>query len=75
MIEWVAALRALVVNAAVLPLTVTGLPRLVEPSLNWTVPAAAGETVAVKVTESPTVLGLVGAAMSVVVVAVAVLTV
>jgi hypothetical protein len=34
-------------------LTVTGLPRLAVPSLNCTVPAAAGVTVAVNVTGLP----------------------
>jgi hypothetical protein len=40
-------------------LRVTGLPRLVAPSLNWTVPVAAlGETVAVNVTDWPNTEGL-----------------
>jgi hypothetical protein len=61
-----------VIRWAVPPLTATGEPRLVVPSLNWTEPTAEdGATVAVKVTEVPLTTGLDGAAASVVVVVVA----
>jgi len=56
---------------AVPPVTVTGLPRSVDPTTNCTVPgAAAGETVAVRVTDVPSFWGLAGVADTVVVVAV-----
>lgn len=72
-IECVACRRAVVVRVAtpVVALTVAGAPRLLDPSLNCTVPAAAGATVAVKVTEVPAVVGLTGLTVRVVVVAVA----
>src|SRR5712691_10846520 len=56
---WLPTLSVAVFRAAVPPLSVTALPRLLAPSLNWTVPVgvpAPGETaltVAVKVTLSP----------------------
>jgi hypothetical protein len=51
--------------------TVTALPRAVVPSMNCTEPAAdEGETAAVNVTDVPAVVGLVGLAVTVVVVAV-----
>lgn len=49
----------------------TGEPNAVEPSINCTDPAALGVTVAVKVTDVPTVVGLAGVAPSVVDVATA----
>ena len=42
-----------VVVAMPLPLTVTGVPTLVAPFLNWTVPGTAGETVAVSWIDVP----------------------
>ena len=45
-----------------------GVPIAVVPSRNWTVPAALGDTVAVSVRVSPTVLGLAGETARVVVV-------
>jgi hypothetical protein len=53
-------------------LTITGLPRLMAPSLNWTVPAAvAGVTAAISVTGVPRETGDAGFVVSVVLVAVA----
>ena len=55
--------------SAVPPLTVTGLPMSVVPTLNWTVPGAAdGEIVAVRVSRVPDYWGLGGETDSVVVV-------
>ena len=55
------------------PVTVTGLPMSVEPTLNWTVPPATlGVTVAFKVTEVPANWGLVGVAVRTVAVGTAV---
>ncbi len=52
------------------PADVHGLPMSVVPTSNWTVPVAAdGETVAVRVTWVPELLGLAGEAVKVVVVA------
>ena len=70
-IAWVAAGRVDVVNVAVPLVTGTALPNAVAPSMNCTVPAAVGVTVAVNVTEVPAVTGLTGLAVTVVVVAVA----
>ena len=56
-------------SAAMPPLTATGEPRLVAPSLNWTEPTTdAGVTVAVNVTEVPDTTGLTGSADTAVVV-------
>jgi hypothetical protein len=70
--ECVAVDNVVVAADVALPLvTVTGLPRVAVPSMNCTEPAAVfGVTVAVNVTEVPDVVGLVGLAVSVVVVAV-----
>ena len=55
--------------SAVPPLTVTGLPMSVVPTLNWTVPGAAdGVIVAVRVSRVPDCWGLGGETASVVVV-------
>ena len=67
-IEWVATVSELVANVAWPPDTLCGAPRLFPPSLNCTVPAAAGDTVAVKVTGVPASAGEAGEAPSVVVV-------
>src|SRR6476469_7888756 len=57
-----------IVNAVPL-ITVTGLPMVVSPSLNWTVPAAAwGFTFAMRVTGKPWGNEPLGAALSVTVV-------
>src|SRR5882672_4026792 len=67
--ECVPTVSAEVLVAAVPPETVTGLPRLLAPSLNCTEPAAEdGVTVAVSVTEVPAVTGLAGLAASAVLV-------
>lgn len=68
-IEWVAAVSAVVVKVAWPAVTVAGEPRLFAPSLNCTVPAAAlGVRVAVNVTEVPAITGETGLAASAVVV-------
>ena len=55
--EWLPALRLDVENVALPPFN-TPLPRVLSPSKNVTVPVAAeGATVAVKVTDCPTVDG------------------
>ena len=65
--------RAVVDVAATPPVTVTGVPMSVVPTENCTVPVAAlGLTVAVKVTDVPPGWGLVGEAVSPVVVGMAV---
>ena len=74
--EWAPAVSVVVVRVAAPAVTVTGAPRLVAPSLNWTVPVvvpvpgAVMATVAVKETDWPTVDGL-GPAVRVTVVDVA----
>ncbi len=70
MIECVVWLNAVVVSDAVPPETVTGEPSAVEPSMNCTDPSALGLTVAVNVTDVPTVTGLAGVAPTDVVVVV-----
>lgn len=67
----VAAVSAVVLNVACPAVTVAGEPRLFAPSLNWTLPAAVGVTVAVKVTFAPAVCGEAGLAAIAVVVGVA----
>ena len=57
LIEWLPVARALVVNVATPLVTATPLARTVLPSLNDTVPDAAGVTVSVNVTLWPTVAG------------------
>ena len=61
--------NVLVDSCAVPPETLTGAPSATPPTSNWTVPEADGLTVAVSVTEVPAVWGLVGAAVSTVLVA------
>ena len=64
MIEWLPTARALVVRAAWLPTMATGDPRVVTPSMNWTVPlsrpppGAVTDTMAVSVTDCPRTDGL-----------------
>ena len=57
LMEWLPAPRVLVVNVATPLVTVTPLASTVLPSLNDTVPDAAGVTVSVNVTLWPTVAG------------------
>ena len=58
-IEWPPTVSTVVVRAALPPLKVTGAPRLAAPSMNCTVPVGVlPVTVAVKVTDWPTVEGL-----------------
>src|SRR5712691_856865 len=70
---WLPTLSVEVFRAAVPPVSVTAVPRLLAPSLNWTVPVgvpAPGETaltVAVKVRLSPDTDGFSDDAMAVVV--------
>ena len=54
---WLPAVNADVATVAWLLLFKVPLPKLLAPSKKSTVPVAAGVTVAVKVTESPTVDG------------------
>lgn len=67
-IEWVIVDKVVMAaDVAVPPLTATGLPRVVVPSVNCTEPAAVdGETIAVNVTDVPAVVGLTGFAVTVV---------
>ncbi len=70
-IEWEPAVENDVVVLAVPPDTLTGVPIAVDPSMNWTAPAAAaGDTVAVSDTLAPMVADI-GLATSEVVVATA----
>ena len=46
------------IDAVPSPATATGVPMLVEPTSNWTVPGAAGVTVAFSVTDVPATWGL-----------------
>ena len=65
-------LSALVDSDAAPDTTATGLPRLVAPSANWTLPTAVdGLTVAASVTAVPKSTGAAGVSTSVVVVVVA----
>jgi hypothetical protein len=66
--EWVPRARV-TVRDAVPPVTVTGAPRGVVPSMNWTLPTPAGVTVAARVSAIPGVAGEVGVTPNVVVVA------
>ena len=56
---WLPDVNAEVVKLAAPPASVTGVPRMAAPSLNWTVPVGdAPVTVALKVTAWPGTLGL-----------------
>ena len=68
--EWVAAVRAVDVNVATPAATLAGAPKVAAPSKNCTVPAAAGDTVALSCAEVPAVTGLAGVTARAVVVVV-----